>query len=327
MIRALSFIFMVVALLSSCKDRGYSLLPKSGGRPYEVLIMTSDSICRNLTDSVLSVDVVALPQSEPCFDVSTIDGSQFNETTRLARSIVIITVDSKQFTTTRIKHEKNVWAKPQIVVYINTPSVETFRRDIKVLGQQLIRLLTRAEQNAVISALNRSCNKQAGERIKKAFGCSMKIPANMTSSKRGHDFLWLSDNGNESMSSICVYSYTADKFDAERAIAVRDSVMRRNIQGETQGMYMRTARESVVAELSNEKNRKIMIMRGLWEMHTDAMGGPFVSHSILDTLKNKVIVAEAFIYAPNKKKRNLVRNAEAIIYTLKKTDNKLKLIN
>lgn len=318
MMKQLPLIFMVVVLFNSCKDSGNLLLPKSGGRPYEILIMASDSLCRNLMDSILSADVAALPQSEPCFDVSVTDCGHFNETARLARSIVIVTVNTRQFTTTRIRYGKNIWAKPQTVVYINTPSVEAFRHDMATLGQQLTRLLTRAEQNVVMSELNRNSNQRVNEKIEKNFGCSMKIPASMTSSKQGRDFLWLSDNDKETMSNICVYSYVSDEFNMERAVAVRDSVMKQNIQGERQGMYMKTVRQSVAAELSNEKNGKTMIMRGLWEMYADAMGGPFVSHSIIDTVQHKIIVAEAFIYAPNRKKRNLIRNAEAVVYTLRK---------
>ena len=48
-----------------------------------------------------------------------------------------------------------------------------------------------------------------------------------------------------------------------------------------------------------------METRGLWKMEHDAMGGPFVSHSRVDTLNNRVVVAEGFVYAPEKMKRGL----------------------
>ena len=60
-----------------------------------------------------------------------------------------------------------------------------------------------------------------------------------------------------------------------------------------------------------------MITRGLWEMEGDAMGGPFVSHSIVDSSRRRIIVAEGFVYAPGMKKRNLLRQLEASLYTLK----------
>ena len=46
-------------------------------------------------------------------------------------------------------------------------------------------------------------------------------------------------------------------------------------------------------------------------MKGDCMGGPFVSHTVGD------ITAEAFLFAPGKKKRNQLRQLEAALYTLK----------
>ena len=59
-----------------------------------------------------------------------------------------------------------------------------------------------------------------------------------------------------------------------------------------------------------------MEARGLWEMTTEAMGGPFVSHSRIDTVNNRIIVVEGFVFAPDKMKRTMIRRLEAALYTL-----------
>ena len=46
------------------------------------------------------------------------------------------------------------------------------------------------------------------------------------------------------------------------------------------------------------------------------MGGPFVSHSRVDTETNTVVVVEGFVYAPEKMKRGLMRRLEGSLYTL-----------
>lgn len=51
-------------------------------------------------------------------------------------------------------------------------------------------------------------------------------------------------------------------------------------------------------------------------MENDGMGGPFVSHSRVDTENNRVIVVEGFVFAPEKAKRGLVRRLEGSLYTL-----------
>ena len=62
------------------------------------------------------------------------------------------------------------------------------------------------------------------------------------------------------------------------------------------------------------------VVRGLWEMEGDMMGGPFVSHALLDKKKGRVIVAESFVYAPESKKANLIRRMEAALFTLRFVD-------
>lgn len=79
--------------------------------------------------------------------------------------------------------------------------------------------------------------------------------------------------------------------------ALIDSILRTNMPGETDSMYM------VIPVLSE---------RGLWEMKGDAMGGPYVMHRIHNNL---YIIA--FVYAPEMKKKILIKQLEAAISTIK----------
>ena len=308
----------VAAALCSC-DGGNSVLPKSGGRPYEVLLVAEgDGAAGRLLEKGLSKDVPGLPQCEPMFDVSLTDSARFGQNLRLARNIVVVDIDANLFTAVRVRYEKNVWAKPQMVVYVNAPSLADVRRALPAVVRQVSGLLTRAEMNAEIANLNAGSNKNASVTVRNMFGYDIKIPADMKSSKRGARFVWFSNNAAGGMRNICVYSYPGDSLDPERALAVRDSVMRANIPGERPGMYMRTAQGTVDFARQKEKGRTLMTGRGLWEMHGDAMGGPFVAHWTVDTQAHEIVVAEAFVYAPEMKKRNLLRRTEAALYTLKK---------
>ena len=59
-------------------------------------------------------------------------------------------------------------------------------------------------------------------------------------------------------------------------------------------------------------------VRGLWKMKNGgAMGGPFVSHTRLDEINHRMITIEGFVFAPGTKKRNPMRQLEAIIYSAK----------
>jgi len=57
--------------------------------------------------------------------------------------------------------------------------------------------------------------------------------------------------------------------------------------------------------------------RGLWKiLDGEAMGGPFVSLTRLDQVNGRVVTAEAFLFAAGQKKRNAMRQMEAILYSL-----------
>ena len=83
-----------------------------------------------------------------------------------------------------------------------------------------------------------------------------------------------------------------------------------------ENQYMSTAADYVDVKEINVKGEYAFEARGLWEMENDMMGGPFVSHARVDRPNGRVVVVEAFIYAPEKKKRDLMRQMEAALYTL-----------
>jgi hypothetical protein len=153
----------------------------------------------------------------------------------------------------------------------------------------------------------------------------MKIPSSISGYKHGENFLWFSDYNNPSkveMQSFAVYSYpytSTDNFSKEHFIHMRDSVMKENIPGGEPDSYIQTDAATVALTDVAYNGKYMSVARGLWYMKNDDMfgGGPFVSHSIVDEENGKVIVVEAFVYAPNKAKGGFMRKLESALYTLK----------
>ena len=50
------------------------------------------------------------------------------------------------------------------------------------------------------------------------------------------------------------------------------------------------------------------------------MGGPLLNYTIIDEKRNRVITIDAYVYAPNVSKKKLMKELEAIAYTLKLVD-------
>lgn len=282
---------MCLLLLSSCDDRK-GLLPPSGGRLYEVLLVgDTDNIVRN----VLQADVPGLPQAEPQFDVSGIGSSRFNQAVSVARNIVMVSVDSRLHSAVSLSRERDVWAQPQMVVRVNAPSAGMLRDSIGRIAPALLNMLNRSEMNKSIVMLRQKRNTKAEKLVRQMFGIDMWVPVDMTSSKRGKNFLWLGSSSPTVMRNIVIYKGG-------------DSVLQANIKGETDSMHFRNVAPtmSTAAEF-----KQIEVSRGLWEMTGDDMGGPFVRREA------QGVSVEAFVFAPGKKKRNAIKQLEAALYTIR----------
>lgn len=309
----------MAVVMAACTDTS-GLLPSSGGRAYEVVVAAGNghgSAAAALRDMLSRPVVEGLPQCEPQFDV--LSGGDMAGATKYSRAIVMADINPREYSETRIRYEKNVYARPQIIIYVGASSVERLRADSSRIQKAVGKLLNRFELNVEIAALGKSRNRVAERVVDSIFGRGIWIPADMQAMKVGRDFVWLSDNSVTAMRNVCVYAYPGSTLDAAEALKVRDSVMRANIHGQAPDMYMCVAMrpEPVARIVAGAGERPILETRGLWEMRGDAMGGPFVSHAVVDSPRGRIVVAEAFVFAPGKKKRNLIRQLEAALYTLK----------
>ena len=58
-------------------------------------------------------------------------------------------------------------------------------------------------------------------------------------------------------------------------------------------------------------------LRGLWEVKKQFMGGPFINFSVVDSINNRILFFDGFVYSPGTEKENYVFEIEAIIKSLK----------
>ena len=98
---------------------------------------------------------------------------------------------------------------------------------------------------------------------------------------------------------------------------IRDKVLKNNVPGAIKSSYMSTEKRFYQTFNVLEHNGNYASeMRGLWRVENDFMGGPYVSLAELDATNQRVVVAFGYVYAPSKDKRNLLRQVEAMIYSL-----------
>jgi len=320
----------VIVLFTAVSCQNTLFTPLSSGRPYEVMVVCSNqfwvSPAGRALFKVLDTDVPALPQPERSFHISHVVPEQFDQVSRIFRNIIIVDVDKASYTKTSLHYQRDVYSSPQMIMTIQSPDEENFRKSMQKYSKSIVQFFTRAEFNRQVALLKKEHSSKVDSIVHEKFGCHLWIPREIASTKRGKDFLWASTNTPVASSNVCVYSYPyhgSSDFTPENFLRVRDSVMKVNIPGEEPKMYMSTNANTLECQPITVRGQYCYEVRGLWEMENDCMGGPFVSHSRVDTVNNRVIVVEGFVYAPSKKKRTMIRVLEGSLYSLELPKEKI----
>ena len=320
---------LMALVLFSCegngKKGGKSLFtPVSSGRPYEMLVVIDKGMWERPAGralfNVLDSDVPGLPQPERSFRISQIIPSKFDRGFRIFRNIIDVDIQPI-YTQPKLKYSRDSYSSPQMIMTIQAPDEQSFEDFVTKNRQVIVDFFTKAEMNRQINVLKEKYSPVVAAKVGSIFGCDVRIPAELDRYKEGKDFLWASSDNNSTNTSLnfVIYSYPyADKntFTKDYFIHKRDSVMKINIPGARDGQYIQTDADYVNVKEFAVKGEYAFEARGLWYMENDMMGGPFVSHARVDRPNGRVVVVEGFVFAPEKKKRDLMRKLEAALYTL-----------
>ena len=299
------------------------MMPNASGLPYEMLVVMGDDQWQRplgrAVYGVLDTDVPGLPQSERSFRITRVNPSAFDSNMfRIMRNVILVDIQNI-YTQPKFKFARNVYSYPQMVMTLQAPDEASLAEYVKDNAQSILDFFTKAEMNREIDNLREEHNLEASRLAKEILGVDIWVPWTVNKFKQGKDFLWASTNTGKKDMSIVLYSYPyTDKntFTLEYFLHKRDSVMKVNIPGGREGSYMTTQHDYVYVKDATVQGKYAQVARGLWRVQGDRMGGPFVSHSRVDEVNGRVIVAEAFIYAPESLKRDLMRRMEAALYTL-----------
>ncbi|MCH5176160.1 MAG: DUF4837 family protein [Prevotellaceae bacterium] len=330
--RLIAILLAMTCVFAACNDNpatgkrhkrsGSLLTPVSSGNPYEVMVVADDSVWNGYAgkalQTILDKPLRGLPQDEPQFHKSHITEKHYDNITNLFRNIFRIEI-GKQYTQAKMVVEKDVHSTPQLIMTLHAPNQVEASIYITEHTKDIESLITSEEINREANDLYFKHNIKFAKAVKEMFGCEFYIPVDLKKMKVGDNFIWASDDGLSSIQNICIYSlpYVSEKmFTKKPYIALRDTIMKRNIPGAHEGMWMQTNPNFVWTRNISVNGQYAMEARGLWEMRNDAMGGPFVSHSRIDKKNGKIIVVEGFVFAPEKMKRTMIRRLEAALYTL-----------
>lgn len=320
---------LLAVVMASCSGGGEKkrIIVASKGLPSELLLVVDKEVWNSdLKDSIngiVEAQVPGLMQAENMFRVTRVFSKDYEPTHTTFHTKLFVQVD-KTLDKPIMGTRRNEYAKPQLELVVAAPNQETLKEFLFLNAERVKEILADAQIEMRVEQLKKKYSKKVSDDLQEVLGMTIRVPENMKATKKRENFLWGGTNLVEKDLNLVVYTYDwhgEDLMDTERYVEKRDSVMKRNIPGEREDQWMQTVREKdvplVFCETKELYGRQVLEVRGLWEMRNGALGGPFVSISRVDTTARKVIVGEGFIYSPSTDKRDLVRQMEAALRTLK----------
>jgi hypothetical protein len=308
-----------VLMLPACNDTR-TLLPTVSGKAGEIIVVMEKSDCENTLGAdvreVLASDCPWLAQKEPLYSLVNVVPSTFVDLFRVHRNILLFQV-GPQVDSVGIVFKHDMWAAPQCVIQLSAPTSAQASELLKEKAATIISSFEQAERDRVIRNTRRYEESSIFPKVAEVFGGSPHFPSGYTLRKITDTFAWIADD-KQVYQDVFIYRYPVEKepFILGKIIAHRNQILKDNVPGMFEGSYMTTSDYfQPTLEYLKYKNRDLVQVRGMWEVQNDFMGGPFVSHSFYSPDGKEILVAEAWVYAPQFDKRQYLRQVESLLFS------------
>jgi len=327
---------LFACILISCGSNTERLLTSATGSIYECLVV-GNGAPREAAAATMGADMYGLPQMEAFFTVTQVQTNQFDDFLKSTRNILLLDINPHKYTQVKVLKSRDVWSKPQAMIRIQAPDDEAFLAYWETNGEAVREWFVQEELARQIRFYRANTNKDARAKLQKQ-GYDMLIPEDFMLimdtclndkmvNNQMVNVLWCCNNKGPMRKDIVVmsYPYTAqEQFSNDSIIAMRNAVLGQIVSAQVEGSHMGTeykhfppVSRQVPALRDSIGGFYAIETRGLWKiLDGEAMGGPFVSLTRLDQVNGRVVTAETFLFAAGQKKRNALRQSEAILYTL-----------
>ena len=309
----------LLALFTSC-DSGGSFFTASG-TTNEIIVLMDETAWegtagRALFD-VLNSNAKALPQPEPNFRILQLVPENFSSTFKMARNVIIPDI-SNIYSYPKLTADIDKYAMGQVIMNIHAPDTASFVKFVSENRESIVDYFVTKELERNAKYLKNQ-SKEPLSRAKQVFGINIHLPKGLSNVTEHENFYWATNNASRGRQDIVIYQFpytTETVFEKDSLIEIRNRVLGEYITGSfdskmtTATVYSPDYRKMDTDGLFRAE------LRGLWEMTTDMMGGPFVMHAFVNENTGMVVVVETYVYAPEMNKRNLLRNLESTLYTI-----------
>lgn len=323
----ISFTLLAVVFAAmSCKEsgKGKSMLPAVSGATNEILVITNPALWKGAVgDSVrryFGQPQLGLPQEEPLFDLLSLPPASFDKNVKSHRNVLMISI-SNQVDSASVVFQESPWARSQKLFKISAPDQEEFFRIFDAYKEQIINVFLKAERDRLVNVYKKTPDAKIFNTFKNKYHLLLYSPGGYTINKDTNDFVWISAETRVDSKGVIFFQ---EAYESESQLNVQVILDRTNeelkkyIPGPLPATWMALDLEVPysVANYNYQGKYYAIQIRGLWTVVNDFMAGPYVLNVVLDTDNNRIIYMMGYVYAPDGKKRNMLRQVESILYSM-----------
>ncbi len=320
----ITFIFLFTSCDENIKKNG---LPRSIGNTSEVLVVLQndeqwESMIGDTIKHYLGEFQYGLMQAEPIFNLSHITINNFSDMFKKHRNLLIISIDNNA-TDVTVETSVNKWASPQQIIKMNTPSSRLLADEFHLYYEEIIAGFNKAERERILNVFRPSSRNKVRSSVLKKHNIDITIPQGFYVAKTEPGFMWIRKEVSDYSQGIVIISepYMDEaQFSQQSIIARSNRDLAQYIPGPTEESYMSLDEEYIPAKRTIINDYPIdyaVEIRGVWIVKQDFMGGPFISYTFTNPDYSEIITLMGYVYHPNKEKRDLLRQLEAILYSVK----------
>jgi len=320
----------LLLLIYSCGEPKARFMDSSGKTAEIIVVADNEDIWRGrIGDSIRSYfdqNFQVLPQPESLFDLGFITRKNFNGSKMMKshHNVFVVEFDEK-LQEAKFKIAKDRWASPQYVVQIIAPDEQSFLELYHEKKDIIYEIFMDAERERLIKMYKAFADRALISELLNQYDLSLQLSGGFYFAKKHSNFAWLRKETEKIGQGLLIYTYDYTDtlaFKKESIMAMRNSITKEYIPGPNEGSYMtiQDKYNPVISKRIDFKGMFAVETRGLWKVEGNFMGGPFINYTFVDEKRNKVVTIDAYVYAPNAKKRDMMVQMEGIIYSVKLKD-------
>lgn len=329
-ISLIAYVSIVIGITSCANGSNDLFMSNVSGRSGEVLVVINNDIkadtAGRFINAMLTDTYLGLPAQEPIFDMQAVPHAYFDKVMHSFRNLLIVEV-SDTLPADTIKYHHDVWAKQQIVISAQARSKAALLPLLKRHQINILSFITKAERDRLIKFNKSTMHYGLCKEIEDKWDIDIVIPNSFEKctppDKSAMSWVGLSPDKSDSQIGLFIYDFPyvgEGSLSKVYLLNKRDSLLQRNVEG-PENSYMctetRFGLDEIIYKSGKQNGMDVVELRGLWRMNGWAMGGPFILRAMHDTINNRVIVTDGYVYYPSReRKRNFIRQLEGIMYTL-----------